>query len=303
MEVDRTGSRLHAASASERGRRASRVTPWLIALAVAIPAIPVVVGIVLYATSSAAAPRGTVLHPLQPRPVAAVSAPAPLTSQAPFWIGGPSRLSRQAPHWLVGSAGFQVARVITATAIRAAPNGAVIAPQPTTTPFGSPVTYLVRQVRDGWLGVVSPLVGNGQLGWIPTSAATLSSLDWELQLSLGRRELSVLHDGAVVERYEVAIGTASAPTPTGTFAVTDLLSTGDPQGPYGCCILALSAVAPHAIQDWSGGNRIAIHSTPPDTYWSIGQAISHGCVHVTLPEGQWLIDHIPLGTPTIIRSD
>jgi lipoprotein-anchoring transpeptidase ErfK/SrfK len=127
-------------------------------------------------------------------------------------------------------------------------------------------------------------------------------VQWKLEISLARRELTVIHGATIVHRYRIAIGRPTAPTPTGTFAVTDRLSTGDPLGPYGCCIVALSALAPHAIQGWSGGDRIAIHSTPPDTYWSIGDAISHGCIHVTLPEGRWLLDHIPLGTPVIIRS-
>ena len=84
--------------------------------------------------------------------------------------------------------------------------------------------------------------------------------------------------------------------------MTDRLTTGDPEGPYGCCILGTSAQAPHHISDWDGGNRIAIHSTPPDTYWGIGESISHGCMHVTLPEGRWLLAHIPLGTPVDISS-
>ncbi len=110
----------------------------------------------------------------------------------------------------------------------------------------------------------------------------------------------MLRDGRVLQRYTVAVGMPSAPTPTGTFAVTDRLLTHDPTGPYGCCILALSAVAPHAIQGWTGGNRIAIHSTPETS--SIGHAVSHGCVRLTLPEGRWLVDHIPLGTPVVISS-
>jgi hypothetical protein len=187
--------------------------------------------------------------------------------------------------------------------MRATPGGAPIAAQPTTTPFGSPVAYLVRRIRGEWLGVLSPLAGNGKLGWLPAADAVLSAVDWKLEVDLARRRLTVLHRGRVAKVFTIAIGRATAPTPTGVFAVTDRLATGDPEGPYGCCILALSAQAPHAIQDWSGGNRIAIHSTPPDTYWTIGQPVTHGCMHVTLPQGQWLIDHIPLGTPTIIRSD
>ena len=110
----------------------------------------------------------------------------------------------------------------------------------------------------------------------------------------------MIHRNRVLKRFTIAIGRPTAPTPTGYFQVTDRLDTHDPTGPYGCCILALSAEAPHAIQGWDGGNRIAIHSTPETS--SIGLPVSHGCMRLTLPEGQWLIDHVPLGTPTIIRS-
>ena len=107
-------------------------------------------------------------------------------------------------------------------------------------------------------------------------------------------------DGNVLAHYTVAIGRPSARTPTGRFAVTDRLATGDPSGPYGCCVLALSAHSPHAIQGWDGGNRIAIHSTPDTS--SIGLAVSHGCMRLTLAEGRWLMNHVPLGTPTVISS-
>jgi lipoprotein-anchoring transpeptidase ErfK/SrfK len=121
-----------------------------------------------------------------------------------------------------------------------------------------------------------------------------------LKVSLSARQVNVLFNGHVVHRCTVAIGAPDAPTPTGRFAVTDRLNTGDPSGPYGCCILALSAKSPHAIQDWPGGDRIAIHSTPEG--WSIGLPVSHGCMRLTLAEGQWLLEHIPLGTPTVIST-
>jgi lipoprotein-anchoring transpeptidase ErfK/SrfK len=158
----------------------------------------------------------------------------------------------------------------------------------------------VVRLSGRWLGVVSPIAGNGKVGWIPSAAASLSRVNWKLEVSLSARRLTVVHSGHAVAHFTVAIGAPSAPTPTGRFAVTDRLRTGDPAGPYGCCILALSAQAPHAIQDWNGGNRIAIHSTPETS--SIGLPVSHGCLRLTLAEGRWLLSHIPLGTPTLISS-
>ena len=186
------------------------------------------------------------------------------------------------------------------TVLRRAPGGRALARIGPRSDFGSPQTLWVREVRAGWLGVTSPEAGNDRLGWIPRGAVELSRVSWELRVSLAARKLTVLEGGRTLERYTVAIGRPSAPTPTGSFAVTDRLLTGDPGGPYGCCILALSARAPHAIQGWSGGDRIAVHSTPETA--TLGQPVSHGCLRLTLAEGRWLLAHIPLGTPVLISS-
>lgn len=227
--------------------------------------------------------------------------PARATTSATHFspVGAPRAPVRPGLRLPAGS-GTLVALLIHHTQMRSRPAGPVVAPVAVRTPFGSPEAMWVRRVAGRWLGVVSPLAGNNRLGWIPASAAALSRIGWELQVSLTARQLTVVEDGRAVEHYRVAVGAPTSPTPTGRFAVTDRLSTGDPAGPYGCCILALSAVAPHAIQGWSGGNRIAIHSTPES--WTIGEAASHGCVRLTLAEGRWLLTHIPLGTPTVISS-
>jgi lipoprotein-anchoring transpeptidase ErfK/SrfK len=74
----------------------------------------------------------------------------------------------------------------------------------------------------------------------------------QLNVSVSRRRLTVTEGGKVRQQYTVAVGRPDAPTPTGRFAVTDRLSTNNPSGRYGCCILALSAHSPHAIRGWSG---------------------------------------------------
>lgn len=266
----------------------TRAGRWiLIALGAAIPAIPVAIGIVLGLgqPGAGAASANTTTSAFTPVP-AHQSAPAH---------------RRPAPSLLVPPGpGAIVALLVHPTALLAAPRWRVLAQLPARTEFGSPETALVVRHVGGWLGVVVPEAGNGHIGWITVNAVSLARIGWELKVSLSARRLTVLEAGKVVERYTVAIGEPSAPTPTGRFAVTDRLSTGNPSGPYGCCILALSAHSPHAIQGWSGGDRIAIHSTPEVS--SIGEAASHGCVRVTVSEGRWLLGHIPLGTPTLISS-
>ena len=256
----------------------SRVRVALALLAGALPLVPIAAGLTLGGGSSAAAP-------------------APIRSPfAPLASAPPGLRNLLIPP----GRGALVALVEHSTRMRSAPGGRAYATVPLHTEFGSPEALSVVRLSGPWLGVISPLAGNGRVGWIPAADASLSRVDWQLQVSVARRLLTVLHNGRAVEHYRIAVGAPSAPTPTGRFAVTDRLTTGDPSGPYGCCILALSAKAPHAIQGWSGGDRIAIHSTPETS--SIGLPVSHGCLRLTLAEGRWLLAHIPLGTPTLISS-
>lgn len=249
------------------------------AVAVAlVPAIPIVIALFLSSGPTSAATTAA------SSPFTPVAAPAPKP---------PNRL-------LPAGQGALVAVVQHPTQMRAAPGGHPYAKVPRRTEFGSPQAMWVVRLSGPWLGVISPLAGNGKVGWIPARSASLSRVSWQLKVKLSQHSLTVLDHGKVRARYTIAVGAPTAPTPTGRFAVTDRLHTGDPAGPYGCCILALSAKAPHKISDWDGGNRIAIHSTT-DT-WSIGKPVSHGCMRLTLTEGRWLLGHIPLGTPTLVSA-
>lgn len=280
-----------------------RLRALVAGIAVLVPLIPIVVGVTLAAGTGATAAAG---H-FAPYRTATTSGQTTghtttQTTTTTTAAGAPSRSSLGGTRGLAlpPGSGALVATVLHRTGMRSSPGGRVFAAVSTKTIFGSPQVLSVARTSGRWLGVVSPQAGNNHLGWIPASDTSLGRVNWELKVSLAARMVTVLDNGRALKHYTVAIGRPTAPTPTGRFAVTDRLTTGDPSGPYGCCILALSAEAPHAIQDWSGGNRIAIHSTPETS--SIGLPISHGCLRLTLAEGRWLINHIPLGTPALISS-
>jgi lipoprotein-anchoring transpeptidase ErfK/SrfK len=261
--------------------RGSKLRVALAGLAALVFVVPVVIGLLLTSGGQAGAAASTAAH----------FTPAPATTSHPHKAKAAS---------VPQGSGALVALVRHPTTMHSAPGGRTLAKVATRTGFGSPQALWVVQHKPGWLGVISTQAGNGHVGWIPQSATSLGRVSWELKVSLARRQVTVIENGKVQQRYTIAVGAPNSPTPTGSFAVTDRLETGDPGGPYGCCILALSANAPHAISDWDGGNRIAIHSTPETS--SIGLPVSHGCMRLTLAEGQWLLKHIPLGTPTLISA-
>ena len=128
-----------------------------------------------------------------------------------------------------------------ATEMRSRPGGHVFAKLPVHTEFGSPR----GDVGGPPLGSVARRHQPGRRQrprrLDPGLRRVVGRVNWKLQVSLAARRLTVLHAGRAVAHFTIAVGAPGSPTPTGRFAVTDRLNTGDPAGPYGCCILALSA--------------------------------------------------------------
>ena len=166
------------------------------------------------------------------------------------------------------------------------------------TEFGSPSVFSVVRREESWLGVTTPEVPNGELGWIKADPDKLRGgyVDHEIEVDLSDRRASLLRDGEVAMRWPVTIGGPDSETPTGRFAVTDTFRGGlNPA--YGCCALALSATQPDLPADWPGGDRIAIHGTGGP----LGGAVSYGCIRSADPVVDRLVDRVPLGTPVVIK--
>ena len=161
------------------------------------------------------------------------------------------------------------------------------------------VLLVVARRGSRWVEVRLPMRPNGSTGWVRTRSVELRRTAWRAVVSLSRRRLTLLHDGAVVRRFTVGVGSGTTPTPTGLFAVTDRILTGDPSGPYGPVAFGLSGFS-DVIHRFNGGpGQIAIHGT--DESWTIGRAASLGCVHVSDSQIMSLYPDLQLGTPVLIR--
>ncbi len=194
------------------------------------------------------------------------------------------------------------ARLHGRTALRSAPSALarVLARQEPRTRFGSRTVLAVVRQRPGWLGVLSPLLGNRRVGWIRLGDAELLRETWSIRVDLSRRRATLRHQGRRYWSFPVAVGAPGTETPTGTFGVTDRLRTGGPGSGYGCCVLALSGHQPDVPQDWPGGDRIAIHGTSAPR--TVGTAASHGCLRAGDEAMRILMRRIPLGTQVVIRD-
>jgi hypothetical protein len=187
--------------------------------------------------------------------------------------------------------------------LRSKPFGPVLRRLGSQTEFGSPRRLsVVRTVNGRWLGVNSPELGNGRLGWIDARGGAMrySRTSIALEVDLSRRQLAVREDGRVTRRIAVGIGRPGSPTPTGRFAITDKLRGADFDPVYGCCILALSGRQPNLPPGWTGGNRLAIHGT--SNPGGIGGSVSAGCLHASTGDLSLLMKAAPVGTPVVIHA-
>jgi lipoprotein-anchoring transpeptidase ErfK/SrfK len=190
--------------------------------------------------------------------------------------------------------------VPTRLALHATPGGQVVGSLSSRTTFGSPRVVPVVRAVTGWLGVITSEVHNGQVGWIRAQGAQLQQINYSIRIETRSHRLTVFQNGRVVRTMSAGVGQTKAPTPVGQFAVTDKLRFQPQSAAYGCCALALSAHEPRLLPGWTGGDLVAIHSTPETA--SIGRSVSHGCVRVSLAQGHWLMNNIPLGTLVTVRD-
>jgi hypothetical protein len=179
-----------------------------------------------------------------------------------------------------------------------APAGRPLARLSSRTEYGSPRVMPVLARRGRWLRVVAAVAGRNA-GWVLRSPGmTLRRLRFELVADRSSRTLTVLDHGRVAKRIDVAVGRPDSPTPLGRLAVTDRLSGAPYAGAYGCCVLALSGHQARLPSGWTGGDRLAIHSTDRPDPTSGGSA---GCLVASDAGLRYLMRRVRVGTLVTIR--
>jgi lipoprotein-anchoring transpeptidase ErfK/SrfK len=173
------------------------------------------------------------------------------------------------------------------------------------TAFSSRATVLpvLERGRDAggahWLRVRLPERPNGATGWIQASLTRPVRLAWRITVDLSARTATIARSGRLLRRFSIVIGKPSTPTPRGHFFVIDRarLDTWWARGTWALFTSAYSEFFQATRYD---PGEIALHSRgiladPP------GSAASHGCLRFMQNDIDWLVRHIPNGTPLDIR--
>ncbi len=152
--------------------------------------------------------------------------------------------------------------------------------------------------RVTWLRVALPIRPNGETGWVRASNVVRTRVHTRITIDLSERRVRLYRDGQLVLTAPAAIGSSATPTPLGRYYVNQRLIPDDPSGPYGPGAVGISAFSP-VLTGWTQGGPIAIHGT--NEPWSIGRAVSNGCIRIPNALLRKLFRLAVEGTPVLIR--
>ncbi len=155
------------------------------------------------------------------------------------------------------------------------------------------------------------------LSRIPSDLMNSEGLQLVLDRSL--RQLMVLRDGRLLRRYPAAVGTEGWETPVGRHQVLEKVANphwehpGDgrtvPPGrtnPLGSRWIGFHRNCEPRTNAWDGERYLSVdgctvagfHGTPHR--WTVGRAVSHGCVRLYEESVQEVFDLVEVGTPVTV---
>ena len=155
------------------------------------------------------------------------------------------------------------------------------------------------------------------LSRIPSDLMNSEGLQLVLDRSL--RQLMVLRDGRLLRRYPAAVGTEGWETPAGRHQVLEKVANphwehpGDgrtvPPGrtnPLGSRWIGFYRSCEPRTNAWDGERYLSVdgctvagfHRTPHR--WTVGRAVSHGCVRLFEESVQEVFDLVQVGTPVTV---
>jgi lipoprotein-anchoring transpeptidase ErfK/SrfK len=155
-----------------------------------------------------------------------------------------------------------------------------------------------RNCSARWYRVQLPIKPNGVTGYVRASAVGTGPVRSRVVVDLSAKRLTLYRRGRPVLQAPVAVGSPATPTPLGRYYVNQRLIPPDPGGPYGPAAIGISAYS-NVLTGWAQGGPIAIHGT--NEPWSIGHAVSNGCIRVHNDVLKRLFQVTPAGTPVVIR--
>jgi lipoprotein-anchoring transpeptidase ErfK/SrfK len=238
-------------------------------------------------------------------PLVALVAGALVALPAPASAMKPGKICRGGVLHPVGTGTTAFAAIVRGkTTTYRRPHGKVLAHFGKLNQNGYPTTFsvvgavLTRSCAASWYRVKLPIRPNGVVGYVRPRDVLIQKVKTRIEVDISARRLSLYVGRELALKSSVAVGSDATPTPIGRFYVNQRIVTTDPNGPYGPMALGVSAFS-NVLTGWTQGGPIGIHGT--NAPWSIGRAVSSGCIRVPNDTLRKLFAVTYGGTPVVIH--
>ncbi|MGP4026391.1 L,D-transpeptidase [Actinomadura sp. 3N407] len=163
--------------------------------------------------------------------------------------------------------------------------------------LGGPTWVPVVETSGGWRRVLLPSRPNRASGWISGTGLRTAHTPYSVRVDLAERRLTLLESARKVGRWEVAIGGAKTPTPSGrTFLMATLARKKTSPSPI---VLPLGTHSATLDTFGGGPGTVALHGWPDASVF--GKAVTHGCVRVP-GDALKALSRVPLGSLVFING-
>lgn len=110
----------------------------------------------------------------------------------------------------------------------------------------------------------------------------------KILIILKKRTLYLYKNGQIIRSFPVAIGKPATPTPLGNFSIINKI-----KNPYNKVLGSRWMQFTHRMHGIHGTNQP----------WSIGKAVSSGCVRMYNHDAEFVYDQVNIGTPIEIKEN
>jgi L,D-transpeptidase catalytic domain len=167
------------------------------------------------------------------------------------------------------------------------------------TVFGVVGTVVRPDCTPTWYRVQLPMKPNGLVGFVRARDVDVATVKTRIVVDVSDRKLTLYRGGKRELTATVAVGSPATPTPTGRYYVNQRLVPTHKDGPFGPGAIGTSAFS-NVLTGWTQGGPVAIHGT--NAPWSIGRAVSNGCIRLPNPTLRRVFREVYAGTPVIITA-
>ncbi|BCY07545.1 L,D-transpeptidase [Actinoplanes sp. L3-i22] len=154
--------------------------------------------------------------------------------------------------------------------------------------------------KDGWVAVLTPSA-NRRIGWVPPGGWTTDTLRDQLVAHLSEHTLIWLRDGQEQQRWTVATGSKSTPTPVGrTFVMGNTRMRGDIYLNMDALVLGSVPEEPEKMAEVFQLAHTGIHAWYKES--AFGHSVSNGCLRMPKDAQEKLVKEISPGTTLTVLA-